>query len=193
MNFADWLTFSRIFLIAPFVYAVYLAGPAGDPPDAMGAASWVAFGIFALASVTDTLDGRVARRRGLVSAFGEYWDPLADKLLIGSAILTLIIFRGFPLWAGLVIGLRELLISLLRSAAQRRGRTMPAGIPGKIKTAAQIPMVLLWLFPRQGTMATVQDAAVYLVLFFTIYSGFRYLARSSDLLAPIDPGPASTK
>jgi len=192
MNVADWLTFSRILLVPPFVYAVYLAGPVRQPPAQMSGATWAAVGIFAVASLTDTLDGYVARRRNLVSGFGQYWDPLADKILVGAAMAALIVFRAFPLWAGILIVLREVLVSLLRSAASKRGRSMPAGIPGKVKTTAQIPMILVWLFPRQGSVALVQDAAVYLAVFLTLYSGLRYLARSSDLLAPV-AGPDTAK
>lgn len=144
--------------------------------------TWIAFAVFAVAALSDSLDGYIARKQGTVTRLGKFLDPLADKLLVGAALVTLVAFRGFPLWAALVIAIREVAVSLLRTAGLRRGRDMPASVPGKIKTAIQVPMVLLWLMPRRGAVLVAQDVAVWLAAAFTIWSGLQYLVKSGELL-----------
>lgn len=91
--------------------------------------------------------------------------------------------REFPAWAAVVILMREVAVSLLRSAALRRGRSMPAWIAGKIKTATQVPTVILWLFPRTGWVEVLQDVAVIVAVVLTIVSGVQYFAGAKTLLS----------
>ena len=123
----------------------------------------------------------------MITPLGQFLDPLADKLLVGVALLGLVLIRDFPLWAALVIIGREFAISILRTAGLRRGRSMPATIHGKIKTALQVPMVLIWLMPRRGTMLTVQDVVMWLAVAFTVISGAQYLMRARGLLDRSQP------
>jgi len=148
----------------------------------MSWASWAAVGVFSVAAFSDSVDGFLARRYDSVTKFGQVLDPLADKLLIGSAMVVLAILRRFPVWAVVVIVAREVAISVLRSAAYRRGKTMPAGLSGKIKTASQVPMVLIWIFPREGAVLVLQNVALYLAVALTLFSGFQYMLRSRRIL-----------
>ena len=146
----------------------------------MSAASWWAVVVFAVASLTDPLDGYLARRQGIVTKLGQFLDPLADKMLVGAAMIALVALREFPLWAALVIAVREVLVSVFRSFALRKGRSLPALLSGKIKTLVQIPMVIIWLFPREGTVARLQDAVLYVAVALTIFSGLQFLVRSQQ-------------
>jgi len=149
----------------------------------MNRASWFAAGVFVLASATDYADGYLARRYKSGSAVGEWLDPLADKLLVGAALVALVAYREFPLWAAVVIAVREVIVAVLRSMAIRRDHSMPAALAGKLKTAAQLAMVLAWLAPRQGVAVAVQDILVWLAVGLTIFSGSQYLANSRELLS----------
>jgi CDP-diacylglycerol--glycerol-3-phosphate 3-phosphatidyltransferase len=182
VNWATVLTLGRIALVPLFVYLMYAgrmqeAGPAGT------VGSWLALVVFALAAVTDSLDGYLARRYDRVTKFGQFLDPLADKILIGAALVTLVALRGFPAWAAAVIVVREIAVSLLRGIAARRGRSLPASMLGKAKTAAQIATVMAWLLPRSGPVALVQDFALFLAVALTLASGAVYFSRASELLA----------
>lgn len=168
-----------------FAAAVIAAGPSGSH-GSMSPASWAAVAIFAVASLSDLFDGYLARRFNSVTPLGEVLDPLADKILVGAALVLLVWYRAFPLWAALVIAVREIAVSVLRSAALRRGRRMPASIQGKLKTALQIPMVIIWLFPPVGTAATIQQVALYVALTLTVVSGAAYLMKARRLLRPAD-------
>jgi len=185
MSAANLVTISRIALVPPFAWAVIAAGQS-HPNDSMSRASWAAVAIFALASVSDLFDGYLARRFNSVTPLGEVLDPLADKILVGAALALLVWFRSFPLWAALVIAVREVAVSVLRSAALRRGRRMPASMQGKIKTALQIPMVIVWLFPPVGSPATIQQVALYVAVILTVVSGAAYLLKARQLLRPVD-------
>lgn len=185
MNWANVVTFGRIALIPVFVYLMY-AGEGRGEETATKVGPWVAIAVFAVAAASDKLDGYLARRYERVTALGQFLDPLADKLLVGAALVTLVMLRDFPAWAAIVIALREIAVSLLRSAALRRGRAMPASIFGKIKTATQIPTVMLWLFPRTGLLARIQDVAVVAAVALTLISGAQYFGRARSLLAPRD-------
>lgn len=180
MNPANAVTAARIALVPPFVLCMYLASVAGEGRHT---ARWLAAGIFAVASITDYIDGYLARRLSLDGRIGQWLDPLADKILVGAALVTLVAFRGFPLWAAAVIALREVLVAWLRSAVVRRGHRMPAARAAKLKTAVQIPMVFVWLLDRGPATAVLQDAILLLAVALTIYSGTQYLARSRGLLA----------
>lgn len=179
MNPANAVSASRIVLVGPFAACMVLAGQAGQGKDGL---RLLAAGIFAVASLTDYLDGYLARRMKLESEVGQWLDPLADKILVGAALIALVVFRDFPLWAAVVIGIREVAVASLRSAVVRRGQTMPAARAAKLKTAIQIPMVFAWLLDRGPGTAYLQDAALYLALGLTLFSGAQYFAKSRSLL-----------
>jgi CDP-diacylglycerol--glycerol-3-phosphate 3-phosphatidyltransferase len=183
MNPANLLTFARIALVPFFVFFLYRAGT----QDGMGVDAWAALLIYVSAVLTDYADGYVARKLDMITPLGQFLDPLADKILVGGALLGLIAYRGFPIWAAVVIAVREVAIVWLRSAAMRRGNAMPASRHAKNKTAIQLVMVLAWLFPRTGTMSAVQDLSVYVAAAITVWSGLRYAVLSKQLLTPSLP------
>lgn len=180
MNPANAVTAARIILVAPFAFFMILAERASG--GTQNWARWLAAGIFAVASLTDYLDGYLARKLSAGSRVGEWLDPLADKILVGAALLMLVVFRQFPAWAAVVIASRELLVALLRSAALKRGHSMPAAPAAKLKTAVQIPMVFVWLLDRGPTTALVQDAILLVAVGLTLFSGAQYLARGRRML-----------
>jgi CDP-diacylglycerol--glycerol-3-phosphate 3-phosphatidyltransferase len=182
MNWANLVTAVRIALVPVFVYFMY----AGLEKRSDPAGSVFAFIVFAAAAASDSLDGYLARRHQTITRLGQFLDPLADKLLVGAALVTLVALRGFPLWAAVVIAFREAAVSLLRSLALRRGRSLPASSSGKLKTAIQISTVLLWLAQRRGFVAAVQNVSVYLAVAVTIASGIQYFARVRSILGPRD-------
>jgi len=185
LNPANLLTFARIALIPVFVYFMHRAGSA----TTMGTASWAALVIYLVATLSDYVDGYVARRLQVITRLGQFLDPLADKFLVGAALVSLIIYRGFPAWAAVVIAVREVAIVALRSAAMKRGNSMPASRHAKYKTSVQLVMVLAWLLPSVGAMAIVQEVLVYVAVAITVWSGLRYAVLGKELLTPAVKGP----
>lgn len=186
INPANLVTWARIGLVPLFMVLLYRAGSS----EGMGVASWLALGVYLLATLSDYLDGYLARRLDVITPTGQFLDPLADKILVGGALVGLIAFRAFPVWAAALIGVREVAIVALRSAAMRRGNSMPAGKHAKNKTATQLAMVIAWLLPRQGFTARAQDVLMYAAVAITLVSGCRYAVLSKQLLTRRQPGPA---
>jgi len=137
MNLANKLTLGRIFLVP--VFLVFIA--VKDIPYG----SFIATFIFILASSTDKLDGYVARSRNQITNFGKFMDPLADKLLVTAALISLVELQVVPGWAAVVIIAREFAVSGLRSIAAAQGRVIAASWWGKIKTVIQIIAIILLL------------------------------------------------
>ncbi|MGH2755501.1 MAG: CDP-diacylglycerol--glycerol-3-phosphate 3-phosphatidyltransferase [Actinomycetota bacterium] len=138
MNLPNGITVGRIVLVPVFLVLAY----ADSSAAAVGA-----FVVFLVASISDFVDGYLARRGGIVSKFGEFLDPLADKLLVGAALVVLVATRDFPLWAALLIAVREVAIQILRTRIVSVGGRLPASSMGKLKTVSQIIMVGWWLLP----------------------------------------------
>ena len=136
-------------------------------------AAIAAFTLFVIASLSDSLDGYLARSRGLITSLGQFLDPLADKLLVGAALVALVGTRGFPLWAALVIAVREIAVQLLRIDIVNNGGALPASRAAKAKTFLQIVMVSWWLLPwadkNLGHWVWLGGALVT-----TVWSGFAY-------------------
>lgn len=136
-----------------------------------------AFVVFIAASLSDFLDGYLARRMRIVSRTGEFLDPLADKLLIGAALVVLVATRDFPLWVAAVIGLREISVQVLRTQVVRAGGTLPSSNVAKAKTVIQISTVGWWLLPWSDInighwiLLSATVAA-------TIWSGVQYFAKA---------------
>lgn len=169
LNLPNLLTLSRLAAI-PVLMLLLLAGFSGHDQ--------VAAALFLVASATDTLDGRLARRYQLVTELGKFLDPLADKLFVLSVMLVLVQQGSLPAWVVAVIFARELIITILRSVSAAQGRVIAAAGLGKTKTATQVGGVALVILARpypllQWPAWVVIGAAV----FFTVWSGLDYLWR----------------
>jgi len=128
--------------------------------------------VFALAALTDGLDGYIARSRGSVTTFGKLMDPLADKLLVTAALVSLVSLNRLPAWVAMVIIAREFAVTALRSVAADRGVIISASWMGKVKTVLQIAAVFALIAFNPAPPAV--DALVYLAVLATVISGFDY-------------------
>lgn len=167
------LTFSRVVLAVPVVLLT-LARTNG--------ASRLAFVTFAIAALTDGVDGWIARRMELVSDAGKLWDPIADKILVLASMAALVIVGRFPAWAAVVIVVRELAVTILRVIADRRGRGFGASIAGKAKTGAQLLAVLLFILPPETVPGVIEGAALWLAVGLSVVSGVEYFVRAPKIL-----------
>ena len=181
MNLPNKLTLLRIVLIVPFLAVLYLELPG---------ASYIALAIFIAASLTDMLDGRIARQRNLVTDFGKFADPLADKMLVTAAMLWFVERGQMPAWAVLIVIVREFAVSGLRMVASDQGRVIAAGWSGKVKTAATmvciVVMLLLqpvWLTESpDGWVRPLNTVCIAVIVVTTIYSGVEYFSKNRDCL-----------
>ena len=171
MNTANKLTLLRVAMIPAFLLVLYL--------DVPGANYW-ALAIFAAASVTDTLDGYIARHYNQITDFGKFMDPLADKCLVTAAMLWFVEVGQMPAWALLIVIIREFAVSGLRMVAADKGRVIAAGWSGKVKTAATMVCVILMLLPIPEIVNQICTAVIVLT---TIYSGVEYFMKNADILA----------
>jgi len=171
MNLPNKLTLLRIVLILPFLLVLYLGIPG---------ASYIALAIFILASLTDLLDGKIARKYGLITDFGKFADPLADKMLVTAAMLWFVENGQMPGWALLIVIVREFAVSGLRMVASDKGRVIAAGWSGKVKTAATMVCIILMLLPLPEIVNQIGTAVIVLT---TIYSGVEYFMKNADILA----------
>jgi CDP-diacylglycerol--glycerol-3-phosphate 3-phosphatidyltransferase len=145
----------------------------------------VALLCFILASITDNIDGRWARRDKLVTDFGAFLDPLADKMLINLTFLAFVLLEQMPIWMFMMILVRDYVVDGLRMAAARKNVTISASIFGKIKTTAQmvtlismlLNLILAWQF-----LAVINTFLLYVVMFLTLYSGLDYLIKGRKLM-----------
>ncbi|MDP9066822.1 MAG: CDP-diacylglycerol--glycerol-3-phosphate 3-phosphatidyltransferase [Actinomycetota bacterium] len=167
MNLPNAITIARIALVPLFLVVAYSRSRGG---------ALAAFVVFLVASLSDLLDGYLARRSSIVTRTGEFLDPLADKLLVGAALVALVATRGFPLWAASVIAAREVTIQLLRTRIVKAGGTLPASRFAKVKTLLQICMVSWWLLPW-GEISVVHWVWLGATLVATVLSGAEYFAR----------------
>jgi CDP-diacylglycerol--glycerol-3-phosphate 3-phosphatidyltransferase len=142
-------------------------------------AAYVAAILFVIAAVTDGLDGYLARRYSAVTRLGQWLDPVADKALVTAPIVALVIVGVFPVWAAVIIVVREFAVSVLRAWLGTRGRPMPASGWGKAKTAAQMLVVLLYLLPDlEGAAADVRFWLLMACVVLTVWSGLDYLQKA---------------
>ena len=165
MNWPNAITVVRVLLIPVFLVLAYIDS------DGAAVASLVIFGV---ASLSDFVDGYLARRWEITSRFGEWADPLADKLLVGAALVVLVDVRSFPLWAALVIAVREVVVIYLRAQIVTGGGTLPASQAAKLKTVLQIGMVGWWLVPWER-MNVMHWGWLAVVLVTTLWSGADYV------------------
>jgi CDP-diacylglycerol---glycerol-3-phosphate 3-phosphatidyltransferase len=169
VNVANALTVARLVLVPVFVWFL-LAGGTADRT--------IAFVAFAVASVTDLLDGELARRRGLITDFGKIADPIADKALTGSALITLSSLGELPWWVTVVIVGRELAVTGLRFWVIRKG-VIAASRGGKIKTLLQIVAISLYVLPIHVTL--VREVFMGAAVAVTLVTGGDYVARAVRL------------
>ena len=150
------------------------------------AAQYAAVGVFVLAAITDALDGHIARKNGLVTNFGKFIDPIADKLLVMSALIVLVERGRMPGWVCIVMLAREFAISGFRLVAAGTGKVIAAGILGKIKTVTQmIAVIALLLTSIDGVFAplgTFADIAMYVSAFMTVWSGADYIIKNFNCI-----------
>ena len=171
MNTPNKLTLLRVLLIPVFLVLVYVPFPYHM--------LW-ALGAFIVASVTDFLDGRMARSRGLVTDFGKFMDPLADKMLVMAALIVFVELGRLPAWAVLIVVVREFAVTALRLIAVEGGRVIAAGWSGKIKTASTMVCICLLLVITH--IPTLDLACGVVILATTIYSGIEYFVKNKDVI-----------
>lgn len=171
MTTANKLTLCRVVMIPIFLVLLYV--------DFTGHL-WAALAVFILASVTDFIDGYVARHYHQITDFGKFMDPLADKLLVMSAMAWFVEVAWMPAWAFFVVIARELAVTGLRLVAVEQGRVIAAAKSGKVKTACtMVGIILILIFPN----ATLRLVCVAVILVTTIYSGIEYFVKNKDVLA----------
>jgi CDP-diacylglycerol--glycerol-3-phosphate 3-phosphatidyltransferase len=171
LNLPNVLTLLRILLVPVLVAALVQEGGGGDT---------LAAAVFVVASITDALDGWIARRQKSVSTFGKLMDPLADKLLVTAALVSLVSLDRVSAWVAMVIIAREFAVTGLRQLAMEHGEVIPASIWGKIKTVAQVAMVLV-LILVEDSPAWV-DALVWVTVAITVVSGADYFFGFRNLI-----------
>lgn len=190
MNLPNKLTVFRIILIPVFMlvlainwsWGVFHVGGATLPVSHLVAAI-----IFIIASLTDLADGKIARKYHLVTNFGKFADPLADKLLVMTALIFFVQFQWLPAWMVSIIVIRELAITGLRTLiVENNGKVMAAAMPGKIKTMTQmIAIIFFLLHDIFFAMIHVPFAAImiWIALIFTIYSGIDYFYQNRGVFS----------
>lgn len=187
MNLPNKLTALRILMIPLFMIITLFPfdwGTLAIAQSQIAVNQLIGAIIFAIASFTDWLDGYIARRDGLVTNFGKFADPLADKMLVATAMIVLVGQGLAPSWVVSIIISRELAVTGLRLLLVKEGEVMAAAWPGKIKTATQmVAIILLFLdnFPFQAIGIPVADIMLYLCLVFTIYSGVDYFIKNKHV------------
>ncbi|PEJ60184.1 MULTISPECIES: CDP-diacylglycerol--glycerol-3-phosphate 3-phosphatidyltransferase [unclassified Bacillus (in: firmicutes)] len=188
MNLPNKITVSRVCLIPLFMLVVLIDFGWGNITligDSIPVNHLVGAGIFIIASVTDFIDGYYARKFNLVTNFGKFLDPLADKLLVSSALIILTDFNYVPAWITIVIISREFAVTGLRMILAGTGEVHAAAMLGKIKTWAQIVAISAYFlhdFPFNFLPFSIADVALWVALFFTVYSGWDYFYKNRDVL-----------
>ena len=171
VNLPNALTVLRLILVPVFLLALFAEG--GHDTTWR----WIAWGIFAIAAITDRYDGHIARKRGQVTDFGKIADPIADKALTGSALIGLSMLGDLAWWVTLVILIREVGVTLLRFAVIRYG-VIAASPGGKAKTFVQIIAIGLYILPLPAGLYWLQIGAMALAVILTIVTGLDYLVRA---------------
>lgn len=199
MNLPNKITISRILLVPIFMIVLFLPIPY---------ASLIAALIFVIAAATDGIDGHIARSTNTVTNFGKFLDPLADKLLVASALIALVGQGKLPSWVAVIIIAREFIVTGLRLIAVNEGKVIAAGMSGKIKTVTQIIAIALLLIdtsvlsnsdafmfekttllinnfavqPLVGLIGLLANVMVYVSVFFTLYSCIVYIKQNIEVL-----------
>lgn len=179
MNMPNCLTILRVLMVPVFV--VFMLVTIWGHAD-----KYVAGILFILASLTDTLDGYLARKNNQITVFGKFMDPLADKLLVCAAMICLVDLEQLPSWIVIIIVSREFIISGFRLVAAERGTVIAASWWGKLKTVSQMIMVILLVFNFDGPVFdTLEIVFVYLALVLTVISLVDYIAKNIGVLRDV--------
>ena len=174
MTLASKITLVRVFMIPAYMVAMYLSG------GAAGIWMWTALAIFIIASLTDYVDGQIARKCNQTSDFGKFLDPLADKLLTLGAMSMYCEWNIFPAWALMIVLTREFAVSGLRMVAGPKGKVIAAGKSGKFKTAStMVGLCVMMAFPGVDMINTV---VISLIVITTVYSGVEYFIQNWNCL-----------
>jgi CDP-diacylglycerol--glycerol-3-phosphate 3-phosphatidyltransferase len=183
VNVANALTVLRLVLVPVFLVALLT--------DSGHSTGWrvAACVIFAVASITDRIDGDLARKRGLITDFGKLVDPIADKALIGAALIGLSVLNLLPWWVTIVVLARELGVTLLRLWVIRRG-VMAASRGGKWKTFVQAVAIGLYLLPLPHAVHLLPEAVMAIAVVLTLVTGVDYVIRAVSLHRAPAAGPA---
>ena len=170
MTLASKITLVRVAFIPLFMVFMYQSG------GQSGLWMWVSLAVFIIASLTDFIDGQIARKFNQVSDFGKFLDPLADKLLTIAAMVMFCEWGMMPGWALMLVLAREFAVTGLRLVAVGKGRVIAAGWSGKVKTAStMVGLCVMMAFPTTVWLATIVNAIIVIT---TIYSGIEYFAQN---------------
>ena len=174
MNLPNILTIIRCILVPVMVALCWL------PEEYL----WIPGGVFALASVTDFFDGYLARKNHQVTDFGKFLDPLADKILVLSALVMLVHLDKIPAWLTVLVLARDLAVDGLRMIAVGKGRVIAAAWSGKVKTFSQMILILVFFFTGWAWRANpfILAGSIW-VGFITLFSGVQYFVRNGDVLS----------
>lgn len=180
MNLPNKITIFRVILIPFFLVALLV--------DAIPAGKWIALGIFIVASLSDMVDGKLARKYNLITDFGKFMDPLADKLLTCSAMIAMISLNLIPSWVVIVIIAREFTISGFRLIASDNGKVIAANMWGKVKTTVQMIMIIYLIVKVAANWDSlffnvVAQVLIYAALALTVISLMTYILGNKDVLS----------
>lgn len=174
MTTASKITLVRVFMIPLVMIAMYLS------KGVSGLWMWISLGLFVIASVTDFIDGQIARKCNQVSDFGKFLDPLADKLLTIAVMTVFCEWGRFPAWALMIVLTREFAVTGLRLVAVGKGTVIAAGWSGKVKTAStMIGLCAVLVFPQNAILLWVVTAVIVVT---TVYSGVEYFVKNWNCL-----------
>lgn len=176
MNTPNKLTIARMILV-PFFVLFILTGWGGDSNR------YICLAIFVVASITDWFDGYLARKNNLVTNFGKFMDPLADKLLVCSALICMIELDRLPAWFVIIIIAREFIISGFRLIAAENGVVIAANYWGKFKTVSQMVMIILLILNFGGVFEILTQIFVWVSLALTVISLITYIVQNKNVIS----------
>ena len=171
MNLANRITLVRVILIPVFLVVLYLDFPYNN---------LVGLGVFVIASLSDFLDGYIARSRNMVTDFGKFVDPIADKMLVTSAMLMFVEWGRMAAWMLLIVVAREFAVSALRMMAADNGKVIAAAWSGKIKTASTMVCIILML--GLTNLPLLDTVCNWVIVLTTLYSGIEYFINNKDVI-----------
>ena len=175
MNLPNKLTVLRVIMVPFFVF--FMLTDVGGPAN-----KWIALILFCVASLTDMLDGKIARKYNLVTNFGKFMDPLADKLLVCSAMICMIEMGKLPAWIVIVIIAREFIISGFRLVASDNGIVIAASCWGKFKTVFEMAMIIVLIADFGGVFDIIAQVLIWIALALTIISLIDYVVKNKEVL-----------
>ena len=176
MNTPNKLTVARMIMV-PFLVIFLLTGWGGESNR------YISLALFAAASITDWFDGHLARKYNLITNFGKFMDPLADKLLVCSAMICMIELNRLPAWVVIIIIAREFIISGFRLIAAENGVVIAANYWGKFKTVSQMIMIILLILDFGGFFAILTEVFIWLSVALTVISLLTYIMQNRKVLS----------